>query len=280
MKIKKCVIVIGGMGTRLLPITKSVTKEMLPIIDTPTIFYQVKEAYLSGIKEIIFVVSPKNINLLKHFFKNDTKLKEQVKNNQEKLELLEDIEKITKNMTFHYVLQKEKGTYGALYSARKFFQNETFAVMYGDDLVISDPPILKRMIELSEKTNSMIMSARTLPDNELPHFGIIKYKNDNIIDDIVYKTEKLPSHDVIQGRFILDTKIFEIKKSLKYYNGELQLPKAVLNCYKEIRILLYNEITFDIGSKLGFLKANIYFGLNNKKYRNDLLNYIKDLENL
>lgn len=103
MKIKKCVITIAGMGTRMLPITKTVTKEMLPIVDVPTIFLQVKEAYLSGIKEIIFVVSRKNINLIKNFFTKDYKLIKQLNGNKEKMELLKDIHEVIENMKFTYV---------------------------------------------------------------------------------------------------------------------------------------------------------------------------------
>ena len=172
MKIKKCVITIGGLGTRFLPITKSVTKEMLPIVDVPAIFLQVKEAYLSGIKEIIFVVSKKNINLLKNFFKIDNELLKSLKNKPEKLALLKEVDEIVKNMKFTYVMQTIKGTYGALYSAKAYLKNETFAVMYGDDISVDSIPSLKKLILEHEKTNALIMSARK--ESELPKYGIVK----------------------------------------------------------------------------------------------------------
>ena len=280
MKIKKCVIVIAGFGTRMLPITKTVSKEMLPIVDIPAIFLQVREAYLSGIKEIIFVVSRRNINLIKNFFTNDLVLMNEIKDNKEKLNLVSNVNEIISKMKFVYVIQRERGTYGALYSARKYLKDEVFALMYGDDLMISDTPVLKQLIDEYKRTNNMVVVSRTLPDEKLPKFGIIKYKNefDNILDNICYKSNNNPSNDIIYGRFILKSDIFKVKNKLVYHSKELQLPTALLHFKNEVRILKYNGIYFNIGNKLDYLKANIYFSLKRSDMHDEMLNYIKSIE--
>jgi len=229
MKIKKCVITIAGFGTRMLPITKTVTKEMLPIVDVPTIFMQVREAYLSGIKEIIFVVSERNINLIKDFFTHDYKLLKQIQNDKNKLDLLKEVDEVINNMKFTYVIQKEKGTYGALWSARKYLENEVFALMYGDDLIDSQVPVLKQLIDLHEKTGNLVLGAKKFSYNDLPKYGVIEYGDENILKGICYKPSILKSYDIIHGRFILNSNIFKVKSKLIYHDGELQLPGALLH---------------------------------------------------
>jgi len=279
MKIKKCVIVIAGFGTRMLPITKSVSKEMLPIVDIHTIFLQVREAYLSGIREIIFVVSRRNVNLIKNFFTKDDILMNEIKNNKEKLNLISDINEIINKMKFTYVIQKERGTYGALYSARKYLKNEVFALMYGDDLMVSDTPVLKQLIDEYKRTNNMVVVARSISNENLPKFGIIKYKNnDNVLENICYKSNNNPSNDIIYGRFILKSDVFKVKNKLVYHSKELQLPTALLHFKDEVRVLKYNGIYFNIGNKLDYLKANIYFSLKRNDMHDEIINYIKSIE--
>ncbi|MBQ8473206.1 MAG: hypothetical protein IJ501_06860 [Bacilli bacterium] len=278
MKLKKCVITIGGLGTRMLPITKTVSKEMIPIIDVPTIFLQVKEAYLSGFKEIIFVVSKKNIDLIKSFFSIDNSLMKEIQGNKEKVKMMEEVLEIIKNMKFTYVIQKIRGTYGALWSARNYLKNETFGVMYGDDLVISDTPLLKQLIMEYERTNNMVVACRTLKEDELPNFGIVKYKDGNVLDNICYKDSINPSNDIIQGRFILNSDIFKVKNKLVYHSNELQLPTALLHFKDQVRCVVYEGLYFNIGSKLGYLKANIYFGLKRSDMHDELLNFIKEIK--
>lgn len=279
MKIKKCVIVIAGFGTRMLPITKTVSKEMVPIVDVPAIFLQVKEAYLSGIKEIIFVVSRRNINLIKDFFSNDVVLMNEIIDNKEKLNMLKEVNEIIKNMKFTYVIQKERGTYGALWSARKYLKDEVFALMYGDDLVVSPTPLLKQLITEYERTNDMVVAAKTLNDDELPKFGIVKYKTENILEKLCYKSkDSNPSNDVIHGRFILNSDIFKVKDKLSYHSNELQLPGALLYFENHVRVLRYDGIYFNIGNKLDYLKANIYFGLKRDDMHEELIKYLKTLE--
>lgn len=275
--IKKCVIVIGGMGTRMLPITKTVTKEMLPIIDVPTIFMQVKEAYLSGIKEIIFVVSKKNINLIKSFFTKDYNLIKEIENNKEKLNLLKEVHEIIDNMKFSFVIQKIKGTYGALYSAKKYLNNETFALMYGDDLIDSHIPVLKQLIDEHERTKDLVVASRSYNYDELPKFGIVEYEQENILKNIIYKPSMRKDYEIIQGRFILNSNIFKLKNKLVYHGGELQLPTSLLLLDEKVRVILYEGNYFNIGSKLDYLKANIYYGLKNKEFKEELINFFKEI---
>ena len=279
MEIKKCIITAAGYGTRMLPITKTIGKEMLNIIDVPAIFYQVKEAYLSGIKEIIFIVRKENKSLLKNFFTKNKKLEEIIKNNPEKQKLLTELYEIIDNIKFHYILQKEKGSYGAVYSARKLLNNEYFAVMFCDDIVDAKIPLLKQLISEHERTNNMIIACKTYNYDEIPNVKIIKYKKENLIDSLIKKEEQQSKQlDMVHGRFIIHTKIFDIKKQLKYHNKELLLPQSIVLFKDEVRSLNYEGEYFNIGSKLGLLKANIHFGLKNKELSNELYKFINNIK--
>lgn len=279
MKITKCVITAAGYGTRMLPITKTITKEMLNIVDVPAIFYQVKEAYLSGIKEIIIVARKENKPLIQNFFSHHQKLIKMIENDPNKLAMLNELNEIINNVKFHYVIEKEKGSYGAIYSAKKLLNNEFFAVMFSDDIIDSNTPALSELIKEHEKTNNMVMSVKELNYDNLPKFGAVKYKKDNIIDSLLYKDEVKEKHaNVIQGRFIIHTKIFDIKNQLTYFGNELQLPNAILMLKDDVRTINCQGESFDIGNKLGLIKANIYYGLKRKTFNEELKSYIKSIE--
>ena len=151
--INEAVIIVGGMGTRLLPYTKTVTKEMLPIFDVPSIFLLVKEAYLSGIKKVIFVVTKRNKKLIENYFSSDTYLDNFIKDEPVKQKLLLELKKIIKEMKFQYVYETLRGSYGAVYSARNYIKNDNFLVMYGDDIIDSKIPLTKQLIDNYQKTN-------------------------------------------------------------------------------------------------------------------------------
>ena len=271
--INEAVILLGGMGTRLLPYTKTVSKEMLPVYDVPAIFLIVKEAYLSGIKKIIFVVTEHNINLIKNFFSNDNYLNNFLKDKPDKLKLLNEINEIIKEIEFTYVLQDLKGTYGALYSAKDKITNDNFIVMYGDDLIDSDIPITKLLIEEYNKTGKMQVVVKKVNDYELPSVGIVKLK-DNYITNLV-KKEDNDSNLIIHGRMLLNKKIFSIKdKLLIHDNEEYYLTYALLNFQNEGMAYQYNGNYFNLGEKTGYIKASINYAL---KKDDDLLKYIKSL---
>lgn len=272
-KINEAVIIVGGMGTRLLPYTKTVSKEMMPILDVPSIFLLVKEAYLSGIKKIVFVVTKRNKHLINDFFSNDIYLKNFIKGNEKKEKLLEEVNEIINNMTFKYVYQTTRGTYGALYSARKLIKNDNFVVMYGDDIMDSNIPLTKQLIDEFEKENTMLITTRKLPSEELEPSGLIQVDDNNYLTGIVKKEES--SMAILLGRYILNKKVFLIKNKLKYYaNNELYLPHALLNFKGEVKAYFYQDEYFNIGEKLGFIKASIHYAMKDKTLKNDLLDYI------
>ena len=275
--IKEAVILLGGMGTRLLPYTKTVSKEMLPIYDVPAVFLLVKEAYLSGIKRIIFVVTKYNQELIKNFFSINQFLNNFLEKKPEKKALLDDIYRVINNMEFVYVEQDLKGTYGALYSARKTILNDNFIVMYGDDLLASSIPVTKKLIEEFNKDNKMYVVVQEKDKNELPDTGIVKLdNNDNIID--LVKKEENNSSCIVYGRMLLNKKIFTIKDQLiKHDNDELYLPYALLSFNNEVKAYKYNDKYFNLGEKTGYIKASIHYALKDENNKNDLMKYLKEI---
>ncbi len=272
--INEAIILLGGMGTRLLPYTKTISKEMLPVYDVPNIFLLVKEAYLSGIKKIIFVVTSHNKYLIESFFSKDDYLDNFLLDKPDKQILLKDINEIINNMEFIYVNQEIKGTYGALYSAKDYITNDNFIVMYGDDLIDSDIPITKCLIDNYNKTLKMQVAIYEKDNNELPEKGIVKLKN-NMIVDLVNKDDE-HSNFVVHGRMLLNKKVFNIKdKLIKHENDEYYLPYALLN-FNDVYGYKYTGNYFNLGSKTGFIKASIHYALKDSKERNDLINYIKE----
>ena len=277
MKINEAVIILGGMGTRLLPLTKTISKEMLPIYDVPNIFLLVEEAYKSGIKKIIFVVTKHNKYLLENFFSNDTYLNNFIKNNPEKKEKLDRIYKVIHSMEFKYVYETIKGSYGALYSARKLIKNDNFILMYGDDLIDSKTPITKELINKFKKHPNMYVAIKEEKKNLLPNVGIVKLDSDNNVIDLVTKDEK-HSNCIIHGRMLLNKKIFSIKNKLhKHENDELYLPYALLEFIGEVKGYKYNGEYFNIGEKTGFIKASIHYALKDNKEKDKLIKYIKEV---
>lgn len=277
MKIDEAVIILGGMGTRLLPLTKTISKEMLPTYDVPTIFLLVEEAYKSGIKKIIFVVTKHNKKLIENFFSIDTYYENFLKDKPDKQKLLDRINKVTSNMIFKYVYQNIRGSYGALYSARKFIKNDNFILMYGDDLIDSNPPLTKVLINEFKKQPNMYVAIKDAKEENLPNVGIVKLdKNNNIIDLVPKKIHN--SKCVIHGRMLLNKKIFIVKNKLaKHENDEYYLPYALLHFIGEVKAVKYSGNYFNIGEKTGFIKASIHYALKDKNEKDELLKYLKEI---
>ena len=209
-----------------------------------------------------------------NFFSPDIYLNNFIKGNLEKEKLLNDVNEIINNMTFKYVYQTERGTYGALYSARKLIKNDNFIVMYGDDIIDSVIPLTKQLIDKFNVEENMYITIKKYNDNELPLSGIIKVNDDDYLEGIVKKEES--SYANLLGRYLLNKKIFTIKDKLKYYaNNELYLPHSLLNFKGEVKAIWYNEDYFNIGDKLGFIKASIHYGLKNDDYKNEIIDYLK-----
>ena len=277
MKIDEAVILLGGMGTRLLPLTKTIPKEMLPIYDVPAIFLLVEEAYLSGIKKIIFVVTRHNKKIIESFFSDDIYLNNFLKDKPDKQKLLDRINKVIKNMEFKYVYQTIKGTFGALYGAKKYLQNNSFILMYGDDLIDNKTPLTKVLIDNYQKEKNMYVAIHEMEKSKLPNVGIVKLDQNNNIIDLVNKDSN-HSNCELHGRMLLNKKIFTVKNKLfKHSNDEYYLPYALLYFIGEVKGVKYHGNYFNLGEKTGYIKASIYYALKNDKENNDLTKYIKEV---
>ena len=272
--IDEAVILLGGMGTRLLPLTKTISKEMLPIYDVPNVFLLVEEAFNSGIRKVIFVLTEHNINLIKQFFSKDDYLEEFLQNKPDKQKLLDRINKVIDNMEFTFIYQDLLGTYGALYSAKDYIKNDNFIVMYGDDVIDSYEPLTKQLINNYYKTNKQQVAVYEYKDN-LPKSGIVVNDENNNIIDLVSK-DKTNSNLVIHGRMLLNKKIFDIKDKIKQQdNGEYYLPHSLLN-FKDVNAYIYQGKYFNIGEKTGFIKASIHYALKDSNEKTSLLKFLKE----
>ncbi|HPF82844.1 MAG TPA: UTP--glucose-1-phosphate uridylyltransferase [Bacilli bacterium] len=276
-KIRKLVIPVAGRGTRFLPITKAVPKEMLPIIDIPTINLQVNEALEAGIEEIIFVINDKKDSIIK-YFNNDTELEEfLIKNN--KKELINKIKDISKNIKISYVKQEEAlGSGDAIYRAKELIGNEAFAIMYGDDLIKGNSA-LKELIEIYNKYDANVIGIGEVPKELVSSYGIISFNEDLKLVDIVEKPsiEDAPSNFAGLGRYIIKPEIFGILENLqKGANGEYQFTDAMkeLMNIQDFYCCKFSGTYYDIGSKLGYIKANIAYAIDSNM-KEELLSYME-----
>jgi UTP--glucose-1-phosphate uridylyltransferase len=285
MKIRKAIIPAAGLGTRFLPATKAMPKEMLPIVDKPTIQYIVEEAVESGIEDII-IVTGKGKRAIEDHFDHSFEL-EQNLIEKGKLDLLNEVQKSSKMVDIHYIRQKEaRGLGHAVWCARKFIGNEPFAVLLGDDIVKAEKPCLKQMIEQYERYKSSIIGVQRVSEDEVSRYGIVDGK---VIHDRLYnvnslvekpKKEDAPSNIAIMGRYILSPKIFEILKDQKPgANDEIQLTDAIAELNRDEAVYAYDfeGVRYDIGEKLGFIKTTLEFALQRQELRQYLLEYLGEL---
>lgn len=281
-KVRKAVIPVAGMGTRFLPVTKSVPKEMLPIIDKPTLQYIVEECVESGIEEILFITSPYKRNVEDHFdqsFELETRLK---RNN--KLQELEIVKNISKMAKIYYTRQGEPlGSGHAIKLAKSFVGNEPFAVLYGDDLMKSKKPVLKQLIDVYEKYNCNVIGVQEVDKNLVYKYGIIEFENGDKIKSIIEKPsiEEAPSNFAGLGRYIVKPEIFdELDKLDKGKGNEYQFTDGMLKLMKtqDFYACKFEGHYFDIGNQLGYLKANIAFALDRNDLKNELKQYLKEIK--
>ncbi|NQX66706.1 UTP--glucose-1-phosphate uridylyltransferase GalU [Paenibacillus alba] len=285
MKIKKAIIPAAGLGTRFLPATKAMPKEMLPIVDKPTIQYIVEEAVASGIEDII-IVTGRGKRAIEDHFDNYYEL-EQNLFDKGKFDLLNEVQKSSKLVDIHYIRQKEpKGLGHAIWCARKFIGDEPFAVLLGDDIVVSEIPCLKQMIDLFGDYNSSIIGVKQVSDEERSRYGIIEADE---LSERVYRATKLfekPTSDVTQsklaimGRYILTPTIFDILETTQIgRGGEIQLTDAISELSQSQSVYAYDFVgaRYDVGEKLGFIKTTIDFALQRSDLKNDLLEYMKQV---
>ena len=282
MKIKKAIIPAAGLGTRFLPATKAQPKEMLPIVDKPTIQYIVEEAVQSGIEDILIITGRNKRAIEDHFDKSvELELELKKKNQESLLSLVEDISNM---VNIHYIRQKEpKGLGHAIYCAKSFVGNEPFAVLLGDDVVDAEVPVLKQMIEQFERYNCTIIGVQEVPEEDVHKYGIV---SGTFIEDRLYKVndliekprrEEAPSNIAILGRYIITPRIFEILENTPPgRGGEIQLTDALKTLLNYEAIYAYNFIgkRYDVGDKLGYLMATVEYALKREDLREPFRRYL------
>lgn len=281
-KIRKAVIPVAGFGTRFLPITKAVAKEMLPIVDTPSIEYIVREAVDSGIEEILFITNSYKKCIEDYFdvsYELESRLQES--NKLKELKKVKDISKIAK---ITYTRQGEPlGTAHAIKIAKNFVGNEPFAILYGDDLIKSDTPVLKQLIDIYEKYDCNVIGVQEVPTSDVNKYGIIEYEDEltGKIKGLVEKPniDASPSNSAGLGRYIVKPEIFKEIDKLKQVNGEYLFTDAMLKLMKkqDFYACRYEGKYYDIGNKFGYIKANIEFALDRNELKDDLMKYIGEV---
>jgi UTP--glucose-1-phosphate uridylyltransferase len=284
-KVRKAIIPAAGLGTRFLPATKAMPKEMLPIVDKPTIQYIVEEAIESGIEDII-IVTGKGKRAIEDHFDHAFELEQNLLE-KEKFELLEKVKQSSKLADIHYIRQKEpKGLGHAVNCAKKFIGDEPFAVLLGDDIVQAETPCLKQLIEKYEETTASIIGVQQVPENETHRYGIIEpsssFNNLYGVKNFVEKPKQgtAPSNLAIMGRYILTPEIFHFLDVQQIgAGGEIQLTDAIqkLNQYQRVFAYDFEGTRYDVGEKLGFIMTTIDFALKDKEISKQLL---PELENL
>ncbi|WP_101843048.1 UTP--glucose-1-phosphate uridylyltransferase GalU [Halobacillus sp. Marseille-P3879] len=284
MTVKKAIIPAAGLGTRFLPATKAMPKEMLPIVDKPTIQYIVEEAIASGIEDII-IVTGKGKRAIEDHFDHSFELEDNLYK-KEKFELLEKV-KQPGSVDIHYIRQKEpKGLGHAIWCARKFIGEEPFAVLLGDDIVESDTPCLKQLIQQYEATHASVIGVKQVPENETSRYGIIspieqtgrRYQVDHFVEKP--KQGEAPSNLAIMGRYILTPEIMELlTNQSEGAGGEIQLTDAIerLNQSQTVYGYEFEGERYDVGDQLGFIETTISMALKREDVREDVLRLIRSI---
>ncbi|WP_025905763.1 UTP--glucose-1-phosphate uridylyltransferase GalU [Mammaliicoccus sciuri] len=286
MKIKKAIIPAAGLGTRFLPATKAMPKEMLPILDKPTIQYIVEEAARAGIEDIIIVTGKHKRAIEDHF--DIQKELETTLYEKGKLELLDRVQYSTELANIFYVRQKEqKGLGHAIYTAKQFIGNEPFAVLLGDDIVESDNPAIKQLMEQYEATGKSVIGVQTVPETETHRYGIIEPKSQDErlyeVNRFVEKPEQgtAPSNLAIMGRYVLSPRIFDyLETQTEGSGGEIQLTDAIERLNKDDKVYAYDfeGQRYDVGEKIGFVKTTIEYALKDKEMRDEIIRYLQSLD--
>jgi len=287
MRIKKAIIPAAGLGTRFLPATKALPKEMLPIVDKPTMQYIIEEAIASGIEEILIITGRNKKSIEDHFDKS-VELELELEN-KHKDNLLKEVRDISNMVNIHFIRQKEpKGLGHAINCARAFVGNEPFAVMLGDDIVDAKIPCLKQLMDCFEEKGTSILGVQEVPKENVDKYGIV----DGIqISDKVYKVNNLvekpqvdvaPSNIAILGRYIITPEIFDILDNTKPgKGGEIQLTDALktLIAQQDMYAYIFEGRRYDVGDKLGFLEATVEFALKRDELKVPFMKYLQTLKN-
>ena len=282
--VKKAVIPAAGFGTRFLPATKAQPKEMLPIVDKPTIQYIIEEAVASGIEEILIVTSSTKRPIEDHFDKSYEL--EDLLEKKGKLDMLEMVQSISNLAQIHYIRQKEaKGLGHAVLCAKTFINDEPFAVLLGDDVVVNDEnPATRQLIQAYNKNGCSIMGVQSVATEDVSKYGIVRPSRSHKADGRMVKlsgmvekpkAEEAPSNLAVMGRYVLTPEIFEMLETQGLgAGGEIQLTDAIDRLMDRQAVYAYDfeGARYDVGDKFGFIKATIDFALN----RSDLSAQVKE----
>ncbi|MEH7367416.1 UTP--glucose-1-phosphate uridylyltransferase GalU [Priestia megaterium] len=281
-KVRKAIIPAAGLGTRFLPATKAMPKEMLPIVDKPTIQYIVEEAIESGIEDII-IVTGKGKRAIEDHFDYAPELENNLAE-KEKFTLLEKVRQ-SSNVEIHYIRQKEpKGLGHAVWCARKFIGDEPFAVLLGDDIVQAKTPCLRQLMNEYEQTLASVIGVQTVPDSHTHRYGIVdpisKEGRRHQVNTFVEKPAPgaAPSNLAIMGRYIFTPEIFKFLENQEIgTGGEIQLTDAIQKLNEIQRVFAYDfeGTRYDVGEKLGFIQTTIEIALQHKDLKQDLMNIME-----
>ena len=285
MKVKKAIIPAAGLGTRFLPATKAQPKEMLPIVDKPTIQYIIEEAVEAGIQDII-IVTGRNKRSIEDHFDRSIELELELERGG-KQEMLTMVKEISEMANIHYIRQKEpRGLGHAILAAQHFIGNEPFAVLLGDDVVVAKQPCLGQMLDVFREYQTSILGVQTVDRQVVDKYGIIAGHQ---VDDRVYKVtdkvekpslEEAPSNVAVLGRYIITPEIFRFLETQDAgRGGEIQLTDALKRLAKEQAMYAYDFMghRYDVGTKAGFIQANIEFALRTDELREEMKDYLQRL---
>lgn len=289
-KVRKAVIPAAGLGTRFLPATKALAKEMLPIVDTPTIQYIIEEAVQSGIEEIL-IITNSNKHAMENHFDRNYELEDRLLASGKKAEV-KMINDIANLANIYYIRQKEpKGLGHAVLCAKSFIGDEPFAVLLGDDVVVNknSKPALQQLIEAYTDTRASVVGVQTVERKDVSKYGIVEpsashpakgrlVKLTNMVEKP--KVEEAPSQMAVLGRYVLTPEIFELLETqTKGAGDEIQLTDAIKRLMDRQAVYAYDfeGVRYDVGDKFGFIKATIDFALDREDLKEKIQNYLKEL---
>ena len=282
MKIKKAIIPAAGLGTRVLPASKALPKEMLPIVDKPAIQYIVEEAVRAGITDIL-IITNRGKGVIEDHFDHSVEL-EAMLQRRGNTAMLETLDKVANLANIYYIRQKEtRGLGDAVLRAKEFVGTEPFAVLYGDDVIIGEPPAIGELCDAYEKYGKSVVGIKEVSDDLIVKYSSLKAEK---LDDKIYSVTDMiekPSLETkfsnysILGRCVLDNEIFSILE--KTPRGELQLTDAMRTLAVKYGMVGvdFSGIRYDMGNKFGILKANIEVGLAHPEIKDQLKEYLKEL---
>ena len=287
-RVSKAVITAAGLGTRFLPVTKAQPKEMLPLVDKPTIQYSVEEAIASGIDEVILVTGGGKRAIVDHFDRSrELEYYLEQRGKQDLLDILAEVDSLSDRINLVYVQQKEPlGLGHAVYQAEKLIRGEACAVMLPDDVILGEPPCLAQLIEAHLRTGSTVVAARRVPKSAVSRYGVFltggREGNVHEVLDVVEKpsVEEAPSDLVILGRYVLAPEVFEALGRTQVGAGqEIQLTDAIKRTIGRHPVVAFEfeGDYYDTGTVVGYLRANLTMAMKREELREELAPLVREL---